>query len=199
MVYEEWESTWERVKRKAEEKEEADAPIAHYQEKGVTKGKGRFGPFIKYDGLFINVPKAYNFDHLSQKDIEELIEKKLDKEANRFIQQWPEEKIAIENGRWGPFIKFGKLMLKLIKNGGGKYTPEELITVSLEDVKKMIIAQVPSAFDKKSSKKSTTSSGKSKVVKLPKEPTKKISTSKAASAKTAPKKVAVKKTVSKKS
>ncbi len=181
------------------EKEEADAPIANYQGKGVTKGKGRFGPFIKYDGLFINVPKAYNFDHLSQKDIEELIEKKLDKEANRFIQQWPEEKIAIENGRWGPFIKFGKLMLKLIKNGGGKYTPEELITVSLEDVKKMIIAQVPSAFDKKSSKKSTTSSGKSKVVKLPKEPTKKISTSKAASAKTAPKKVAVKKTVSKKS
>ena len=122
------------------EKEEADAPIAHYQGKGVTKGKGRFGPFIKYDGLFINVPKAYNFDHLSQKDIEELIEKKLDKEANRFIQQWPEEKIAIENGRWGPFIKFGKLMLKLIKNGGGKYTPEELITVSLEDVKKMIVS-----------------------------------------------------------
>jgi len=181
------------------EKQDADAPIAHYQGKGVTKGKGRFGPFIKYDGLFINVPKAYNFDHLSQKDIEELIEKKLDKEANRFIQQWPDEKIAIENGRWGPFVKFGKLMLKLVKNGGGKYTPEELSRLTLDDVKKMIIAQVPNAFDKKSSKKSTTTSVKTKVVKIPKAPTTKKSTKKAASAKSAPKKVATKKTISKKS
>ena len=91
------------------EKELADAPVAHYQGKGVTKGKGRFGPFIKYDGLFINVPRAYDFDNLSQSDINELIEKKLEKEANRYIQNWSEEKISVENARWGPQIKFGKL------------------------------------------------------------------------------------------
>ena len=189
------------------EKEEADAPIAHYKGKGVTKGKGRFGPFIKYDGLFINVPRAYNFDHLSQKDIEELIEKKLEKEANRYIQNWPEEKISIENGRWGPFIKFGKLMLKLIKNGGGKFTPEELSEVTLEQVKEMIVAQVPKAFDKKGSKKaapkktSTGSVAKAKVVKLApvkKAATKKTAVKKAAAKKTTPKKVAAKKTTVKK-
>src|SRR5665213_779324 len=85
-----------------------DAPIAHYDEKPVTKGKGRFGPFIKWNDMFINVPRAYNFDELTQKDCNELIEKKIEKEANRFIKEWPEEKIAIENGRWGPFIRFGK-------------------------------------------------------------------------------------------
>ena len=135
------------------EKEEADAPVAHYKGKGVTKGKGRFGPFIKYEGMFINVPRAYNFDNLSQKDIDELIEKKLDKEANRYIQNWPEDKISIENGRWGPFIKFGKLMFKLFKEKGGKYAPEELADLSLEDTKKMILAQDPKAFDKKGAKK----------------------------------------------
>ena len=31
------------------EKEKADAPIATYEDKEVTKGKGRFGPFIKWD------------------------------------------------------------------------------------------------------------------------------------------------------
>jgi DNA topoisomerase-1 len=34
-----------------------------------------------------------------------------------------------------------------------KYTPEELANISLEDVKKMIVAQDPKAFDKKSTKK----------------------------------------------
>ncbi|MES2133492.1 MAG: topoisomerase C-terminal repeat-containing protein, partial [Bacteroidota bacterium] len=175
------------------EKELADAPVAHYQGKGVTKGKGRFGPFIKYDGLFINVPKAYDFDNLSQSDINELIEKKLEKEANRYIQNWPEEKISVENARWGPQIKFGKLMLKLIKNGGGKFTPDELSALTLDEVKAMIVAQVPKAFDKKGAKKAAPK--KAKVVKIAGE---KPTVKKAASKKTAPKKVAAKKAPAKK-
>ncbi|MEO7524739.1 MAG: topoisomerase C-terminal repeat-containing protein, partial [Ferruginibacter sp.] len=100
--------------------------------------------------LFINVSKAYNFDTLTQKDCDELIAKKIEKEANRHIRQWPEEKISIENGRWGPFIRFGKKMLKLLSNGTkGKYTPEELAVIDLEEVKKMILIQDPKAFDKK--------------------------------------------------
>ena len=131
-----------------------DAPIATYNEKPVTKGKGRFGPFIKWNDLFINIPKAYNFDTLTQQDCNELIEKKIEKEANRFIQQWPTDKIAIENGRWGPFIRFGKKMLKLVGKGAtGKFTPEELAVLSLEEVKKMILVQDPKAFDKAPAKK----------------------------------------------
>ena len=85
-----------------------DAPIGYYDQKPITKGKGRFGPYIKWDGLFINIPRAYNFDKLTQKDCDELIKKKIEKEANRFIQQWPAEKIAIENGRWGPIYPLWK-------------------------------------------------------------------------------------------
>ncbi|SHE60846.1 type I DNA topoisomerase [Pedobacter caeni] len=150
------------------EKITADAPVAHYESLPVTKGKGRFGPFIKWNDLFINVPKAYNFDFLTQKDIEELIGKKVEKEANRFIQQWTAEKIAIENGRWGPFIRFGKDMLKLGKNPatGEKYTPEDLAAVSLEEVKKLIVEQVPNAFEPKAAKKKAAakSPAKKKVV-----------------------------------
>ena len=135
-------------------KQVEDAPIGYYNEKPITKGKGRFGPFIKWNDLFINIPRAYNFDTLTQKDCNELIEKKLEKEANRFIKQWPEEKIAIENGRWGPFIRFGKKMLKLPAGGAnGKYTPEELAAIELDVVKKMIVKQEPKAFDKKAAKK----------------------------------------------
>ncbi len=130
-------------------KQVEDAPIGFYDEKPITKGKGRFGPFIKWNDLFINVPRAYNFDELTQKDCDELIAKKIEKEANRFIQQWPDEKIAIENGRWGPFIRFGKKMLKLMAGPNGKYSAEELAVIDLEEIKKMIVAQEPKAFDKK--------------------------------------------------
>ncbi|MBK6835384.1 MAG: type I DNA topoisomerase [Bacteroidetes bacterium] len=177
------------------EKELADAPVAHYQGKGVTKGKGRFGPFIKYDGLFINVPRAYDFDNLSQSDINELIEKKLEKEANRYIHNWPEEKISVENARWGPQIKFGKLQLKLIKNEGGKFTSDELAALTLDEVKAMIVTQVPKAFDKKGAKK-----GAAKKASATKEAPKKASAKKAVK-KAAPKKAAkkaVKKAVAKK-
>ena len=123
-----------------------DAPIAFYDEKPITKGKGRFGPFIKWNEMFINVPARYNFDTLAQADTNQLIEAKLLKEANRFIQQWPEEKIAVENGRWGPEVVYSKKRIRLPK---GKYTVEALATVSLDEVKAMILAQDPKAFDKK--------------------------------------------------
>jgi len=153
------------------EKELAEAPIAHYKELPVTKGKGRFGPFIKWDGIFINIPRAYDFDNLSDSDINELIEKKLEKEANRYIQNWPTDKISIENGRWGPFIKFNKKMLKLGKKADGtKYEAAVLATVELDAVKAMIELQVPGAFSKKT-----------------KAPAKKTATKKAAPKKTATK------------
>lgn len=132
------------------EKIEADAPIATYKGEPVTKGTGRFGPFVKYKDLYVNVPKKYDFDNLTQGDIEELISAKLEKEANRYIQQWEKEKISIENGRWGPFIKFGKGMFKIPKKeDGSKFEAEELKTVSLDEVKKWITDQDKTAFSEK--------------------------------------------------
>ncbi len=149
-----WSVTQQRAIEIIMARQKEDAPIAMYDEKPVTKGKGRFGPFIKWNDLFINIPRAYNFDTLTQQDCNELIEKKMEKEANRFIRQWPEEKIAIENGRWGAFIRFGKKMLKLgLNKANAKYTPEELAVIELDEIKKMIIAQDPKTFDKKAAVK----------------------------------------------
>ena len=145
--------TQERAEEIIKEKQLADAPIATYKGEPVTKGTGRFGPFIKYQSLFINVPKRYDFENLSQSDINELIEAKLEKEANRYIQQWEKEKISLENGRWGPFIRFGKAMLKIPKNKKDeKYTAEELAQISLDEVKKWIVAQDKTAFKEKPKK-----------------------------------------------
>jgi len=79
----------------------ADAPIYTFDKLPVTKGKGRFGPFLKWNGLFINVNKKYDFDNLSNDDIETLIKEKIQKEKDKLIIEWPEEAIRIEKARWG--------------------------------------------------------------------------------------------------
>ncbi|MEG2077897.1 type I DNA topoisomerase [Chryseobacterium sp.] len=132
------------------EKKLADAPIASYKGEPITKGSGRFGPFIKYQSIFINVPKRYNFENLSQSDINELVEAKLEKEANRYIQHWEAEKISIENARWGPIVKHGKNIYKIPKKkDDSKYEADDLKEVSIDEVKKWITAQDPKAFAEK--------------------------------------------------
>ncbi|HNF71780.1 MAG TPA: topoisomerase C-terminal repeat-containing protein, partial [Chitinophagaceae bacterium] len=175
--------SYEEAVQCIQQKQEEDAPVAYYDQKPVTKGKGRFGPFIKWNGMFINIPKGYFFETLNEAQCRELIEKKIEKEAHRFIQQFPEEQIAIENGRWGPFIRFKKKMLKLTAADGTKLNAEDAAALSLEDIKKMIENQVPDAFKAKSkaAKKSVSASGGTAGRK------------KAASKKAAPRKTASKK------
>jgi DNA topoisomerase-1 len=129
-------------------KEKADAPIATYEGKDVQKGVGRFGPFIKWDGMFINVNKKYDFDNLTQENIEELIEIKKQKEIDKLIQEWPEEGIRIEKARWGRHnIIKGKVKVELAKT-------VDATKVSLEEAKTLI--------EKKTPKKKTKAKAKSK-------------------------------------
>ena len=66
--------------------------------------------------MFINVNKKYNFDHLSDSDIVELIEIKKQKEIDKLIHDWTDEGIRLEKARWGRFnlIK-GKTKIELPK------------------------------------------------------------------------------------
>lgn len=129
------------------EKEKADAPIATYEGKEVTKGKGRFGPFIKWDGLFINVNKKYDFDNLSQADINELIEAKKKKEAEKLIQEWPEEKIRIEKARWGRHnIIKGRIKVELSKD-------VDATKITLEEAQELIDKKTPKKKAKSKAKK----------------------------------------------
>ncbi len=109
--------TLDRAKQLIGEKKKADAPIATYQGVEVTKGVGRFGPFIKWNNTYINVPKKYNFDHLSQQDVQELIEDKLKKESEKVVKEWDEGTIRIEKARWGRFTLIkGKSKVELPKD-----------------------------------------------------------------------------------
>ena len=112
-----------------EAKRKADAPIGTYKEMPIQKGVGRFGPFIKWNSIFINVNKKYDFDNLSQSDLEELIEDKLKKEQEKLIHDWEDVGIRVEKARWGRFnVIKGKSKVELPKTTEiDKFTKEEAV------------------------------------------------------------------------
>lgn len=149
-----FETTMDEATVLIQAKLEADRPLGHYEKLPITKGKGRFGPFVKWADLFVNVPAKVNFDALTEAQAVELIKQKIEKEANRYIQHWPELSLSIENGRWGPYIKQGKNMLKLPNTEAGKMTAEEAAKLTLDQVKAIVEKEYPGAFEpKKSGKK----------------------------------------------
>ncbi len=137
------------------DKRKEDAPIGYYKDQPISKGTGRFGPFVKWNGLFVNVPRRINIATITQDEAIPLIEAKVHKEENRYIHNWPDMKISVENGRWGPYIKFGKKIINIPKINEQKVTSEMASTMDIEDFKKIIEAQIPDAFQKKTRKVSS--------------------------------------------
>ena len=151
--YDPMEVNMDYAKELIEEKKRMDAPMGHYKELPITKGKGRFGPFIKWNGLFVNIPRRFDPETLTIEEAHELIAIKEEKEANSYIHQWPEEHLAVENGRWGPFIRFKKKSIKFPKNEEGKrITSEEAKEYTIEYVKGLVEEEIPGAFTKKKRK-----------------------------------------------
>ena len=130
-----------------EEKKKADAPVYVYEDLPVQKGTGRFGPFIKWNNMFINVNKKYDFDTLSDADIIELIETKKQKEIDKLIHNWEEEGIRLEKARWGRFnLLKGKTKIELPKT-----TKAEKMT--LKDAQAILEKNAPKKKKKKAAAK----------------------------------------------
>jgi DNA topoisomerase-1 len=111
----------------------------------------------------------YDFDNLTEEEGVKLIEWKKQKEANRYISRWEEEDIAIENGRYGPFIRYKKLSIPL-KYQGKKIADDSIPALTLEQVKWIMLEQNPDVFWKA---KKADSDTKKKPTAKKKAPTKK--------------------------
>ena len=119
------------------EKAKADAPIYEYEGLPVQKGKGRFGPFIKWNNIFINVNKKYDWDNLSSEDIETLIKDKIQKEIDKIVHDWEDEGIRVEKARWGRHnIIKGKTKIELPKS-------VDAAKLTLDDVKAILEKNPP--------------------------------------------------------
>ncbi len=139
-------------------KEKADAPIYEHDGLPVQKGVGRFGPYLKWNSIFINVNKKYDFDNLTDEEIVTLIEEKKQKEIDKVLHHWEEEGIRVEKARWGRSnILKGKIKIELPKT-------VDATKLTLEEVQVIIEKQGPKkkapAKKKTAAKKKTTTAKK---------------------------------------
>lgn len=110
----------------------------------IKANNGRFGPYVQVGKLYASI-KDGDPMIISLEEARELIKEKQEKEKNKYIQVWEEEKIQLLRGPYGIYIKNDKANVKIPK------TVEEPEKLTLEEIKK-IIKEAPA---KKPRKKAT--------------------------------------------
>ncbi|WP_448699142.1 type I DNA topoisomerase [Mucilaginibacter sp. AW1-3] len=91
--------------------------VGFYEDKDMTVAIGKFGPYIRHNSAFYSLPKELDPHDVTEAQAIEIIEAKRKRDAERLIKTFDEDAdVKILNGRWGPYIEFGKLNLKIPKD-----------------------------------------------------------------------------------
>jgi len=91
--------------------------VGMFEDKKMVAAIGRFGPYIRHDGSFVSLPKEYDPLSVTEEEAIELIKAKREADAKKHIKTFDENPdIQLLNGRWGPYIKFGKKNYKIPKD-----------------------------------------------------------------------------------
>ncbi|WP_109829270.1 type I DNA topoisomerase [Reichenbachiella versicolor] len=91
--------------------------VGQFEDKVMTAAIGRFGPYIRHDGKFVSIPKGVDPLEITHDEAVELILAKRKADAEKHIKSFDENPdVQILNGRWGPYIKFGKKNVKIPKD-----------------------------------------------------------------------------------
>ena len=82
--------------------------IGEYEGKKVEASSGRFGPYVKFDGMFVSIPKGGPAPQvISLEEAIELIETKKQKERESHIKTFPEMPgLEVLKGRFGPYLAY---------------------------------------------------------------------------------------------
>ena len=104
--------------------------LGEFEEKPVSVGIGRFGPYIKHNQLFVSLKKGVDDPGtITLETAIERINEKREIEKNRKIQEF-ENGVQILNGRFGPYITFNKVNYKIPKGKeADKLTFEETMEI----------------------------------------------------------------------
>jgi DNA topoisomerase-1 len=91
--------------------------VGEYEGKIMKVAIGRFGPYISHNGSFVSLPKEIDPLDVTEEQAVELINAKRKKDAEKLIKAFDEDpEVKVLNGRWGPYIEFGKLNVKIPKD-----------------------------------------------------------------------------------
>ncbi len=130
--------------------------IGEYNGFEVTANKGRFGPYLKYDDLFVSIPKDEAPEDIILSRAKELIDVKIEQEKAKLLKTFTEDpSIKIVKARWSPVISANGVKYKLAKDA-------DIEKMTFADVQKIMEAQEASGAVK-SKKKAPAKKTKSKA------------------------------------
>ena len=91
--------------------------LGEFEEKNVSVGVGRFGPYVRHDKAFVSIPKGTDPMSVTLEEAIELIKSKREAVENKVIKTFDEEPgLQILNGRYGPYISYEKKNYKIPEN-----------------------------------------------------------------------------------
>lgn len=97
--------------------------LGEFEGQPVQANVGRYGPYVRHAGKFVSLKPEQDPHTIELDDAIELILEKREQDANKYIKTFDEDpNVFVINGRYGPYIKFGKKNVKIPKGT----IPEEL-------------------------------------------------------------------------
>ena len=89
--------------------------IGQYEDKDVSIGIGRFGPYIKHNNVFVSLKKGEDDPGtITLETAIQRIEEKRESDRNKLIKAF-DNGVQILNGRFGPYISYNKANYKIPK------------------------------------------------------------------------------------
>ena len=91
--------------------------LGDFEEKSVSVGVGRFGPYVRHNNVFVSIPKGTDPMSVTLEDAVALILGKREAAENKVIKTFEAEPgLQILNGRYGPYIAYEKKNYKIPEN-----------------------------------------------------------------------------------
>ncbi|MGN6181939.1 MAG: type I DNA topoisomerase [Mucilaginibacter sp.] len=90
--------------------------VGIFEDKEMTVAIGKFGPYIRHNSAFYSLPKGIDPLDVTEEGAIEIIQDKRKKDAEKVIKTFAEDAtVKVLNGRFGPYIEFGKQNVKIPK------------------------------------------------------------------------------------
>ena len=91
--------------------------LGDFEDKPISVGVGRFGPYVRHNNAFVSIPKDTDPMTVSLEDAIDLIMAKREQVENKVIKTFDEEPgLQILSGRYGPYIAYEKKNYKIPEN-----------------------------------------------------------------------------------
>lgn len=143
--------------------------LGMFENKEISVGIGRFGPYIKHNNSFVSLKKGEdNPSTITLETAIQRIEEKRESDKNKQIKVF-DNGITVLNGRFGPYIKYDKKNFKIPKIlKAEELTQEECLAIIEKENSKKTTSSRTSARTAKASPKSKKANTKTTAAKATK-------------------------------